>query len=177
MAGAATVLPARYLRRPFGLSTFVTVGTAKRAYPRLLRAVVGLAESLPQPVIIQCGVTPVHRSNCVVVPFMQANDYERALAGSELVIAHGGGGAVILAMGSGHVPVMVPRLSILGEAIDDHQLTWGRMLASAGRVVLVEDIAKLNQAIAEARRRQLVPRARLSDAPLIAMVAAALKRR
>jgi len=42
----------------------------------------------------------------------------------------------------------VPRLQRFGEAVDDHQLEFGRRAASAGLVTLVEDTADLGQAIA-----------------------------
>jgi UDP-N-acetylglucosamine transferase subunit ALG13 len=53
----------------------------------------------------------------------------------------------MVALANGHRPIVVPRLGRLGEAVDDHQLTWARRVAQDGLVLLVEDEADLAAAV------------------------------
>ena len=51
-------------------------------------------------------------------------------------------------MSQGKRPVVVPRLSRFGEAVDDHQLPFAQRLAERGLVTLVDDESQLASAVA-----------------------------
>jgi len=54
------------------------------------------------------------------------------------VVTHAGVGSVMVALGNGKRPVVVPRRKEFGEAVDDHQLQLGRRFADAGLVTFVD---------------------------------------
>ncbi len=54
------------------------------------------------------------------------------------MVTHAGVGSIIVALSNGKRPVVVPRLKRFGEAVDDHQLQFGRRFADAGLVTFVE---------------------------------------
>jgi UDP-N-acetylglucosamine transferase subunit ALG13 len=64
---------------------------------------------------------------------------------------------VLAATANGRSPIVVPRLERLREAVDDHQLAFGRRLAAEGRVVLVEDVTDLPDAVARYDARPPAP--------------------
>jgi UDP-N-acetylglucosamine transferase subunit ALG13 len=64
-----------------------------------------------------------------------------------VVVTHAGVGSVMLALGRGKVPIVLPRLAAFGEAVDDHQATFGRRIAMAGLVCVVEDPGSLIAAV------------------------------
>jgi len=77
------------------MSTFVSVGNARQPFPRLLGAVSGMAKTLPQPVVVQHGETPFACSVCVAIPYLEMDQFAQHVVEAELLILHGGAGAVL----------------------------------------------------------------------------------
>lgn len=128
---------------------FFTLGTNEARFDRMLHAVDAL--DLDEPLIVQTGSSPVRpaRATCFEqLPFEVLTSYVRA---ARLVVTHAGVGSILVALMNGKHPLVVPRLARFGEAVDDHQLTFGRRFADAGFVTLVEDPADLRPALAAAR--------------------------
>ena len=67
---------------------------------------------------------------------------------AQTVVTHAGVGSVLTALLNGTRPIVVPRLQRFGEAVDDHQLEFGRRASEAGFVTLVEDTDTLVATIA-----------------------------
>jgi UDP-N-acetylglucosamine transferase subunit ALG13 len=158
------------------MSTFVSLGTVRRPFTRLIEAVEAIAGDLPQPVIVQSGHTPVAGTRCEVRAFLPMPAFEACVDAAELVILQAGGGGVLAALRYGKVPVLVPRRAGRGEHIDDHQLAWARAMAASGRVVVVEDGAALLAGARLALARQREGALRGSTSPMVALVGAALGR-
>jgi UDP-N-acetylglucosamine transferase subunit ALG13 len=125
---------------------FVTAGTLHFPFERLLRAI----DELPgdEELVVQSrapGMRPA-RARCVDdLPYEElAAEVRRA----RVVVCHAGVGSVLTALANDKRPVVFPRLQRYGEAVDDHQLSFGRRLAEAGLVTLVEDPAQLAAAVA-----------------------------
>jgi UDP-N-acetylglucosamine transferase subunit ALG13 len=126
---------------------FVTVGTNEARFDRLLRTVqeVGLDEEL----VVQygsCSVRPSPATLLEEIPYQELVELVRA---SRAVVTHAGVGIVLTALANGKRPIVLPRLKRLGEAVDDHQLHFGRRLAERGLVSLVEDADGLRKALAD----------------------------
>jgi UDP-N-acetylglucosamine transferase subunit ALG13 len=125
----------------------VTIGTSD-PFDRLLAAVgtLGTAEEI----VAQCGASTVRPHNARCVDFLAFDELTELMATARIVVTHAGAGSVMTALAAGRLPVAVPRLRRHGEAVDDHQLEFGRRLDSAGLLTLVEDPANLGDAIAAA---------------------------
>lgn len=63
---------------------------------------------------------------------------------ADIIVTQGGPMGIIEAGRLGRVPIVMPRLSALGEVVDDHQLDLCRHLSDLGDIWLVEDIATLH---------------------------------
>lgn len=127
---------------------FVTAGTLHYPLERFLRA----AGELPgdEEVVVQCSApwqAPARVRLLRDLPYDELVAYMRE---ARVVVSHAGVGSVLTALRIGRRPVVVPRLERYGEAVDDHQLSFGRKLAELGLVVLVEDPAELAAAVAVA---------------------------
>jgi UDP-N-acetylglucosamine transferase subunit ALG13 len=124
---------------------FVTVGTNEAAFDRLVEA----AGNLPgdEELVIQRGASRVEPARGEVVDFLPFDRLVDEVRRARVVITHAGVGSVMVALANGHRPIVVPRLGRLGEAVDDHQVTWGRRVAQDGLVLLVEDEADLAAAV------------------------------
>ena len=152
------------------MSTFVSIGNGHQPFTRLLDAVDAIAESLPQPVVVQHGHTPFSSTRCTAIAFMPMEDFVAHMGSARLVIIHAGVGSILSAWRAGGLPIVVPRLAAMNEHIDDHQLDLARALASVGRVALVEDTVNLGTAVLDAAAHQCAAPATRTDIPLVAMV-------
>jgi UDP-N-acetylglucosamine transferase subunit ALG13 len=126
---------------------FVTVGTNEAPFDRLLSAVANL--SLTEELLVQHGSSSIKPLNATCVDFLLFDEVVESVRRARAVVSHAGVGSVLVALGAGKRPVVVPRLRRFGEAVDDHQLDFARRFEQAGLVTLVEDPDKLEDALAQ----------------------------
>jgi beta-1,4-N-acetylglucosaminyltransferase len=121
-----------------------TIGTSA-PFERLVSALNSLDGD--ETVLIQAGrtSTPSHRAK--LVDFLPYDELARAVRTARVVVTHAGVGSILLTLSNNKRPVVIPRLRRYGEAIDDHQLEFGRRLADLGLVTLVEDLDRLPAAL------------------------------
>jgi UDP-N-acetylglucosamine transferase subunit ALG13 len=115
---------------------FVTVGTNEAPFDRLLHAIEGLC--LEEELVVQHGssrIRPAQASCFDFLPFELLTDHVRR---ARVVVTHAGVGSIIVCLASGKQPIVVPRLKRFGEAVDDHQLVFGKRFAESGLVRLAE---------------------------------------
>jgi UDP-N-acetylglucosamine transferase subunit ALG13 len=72
------------------------------------------------------------------------------MSSARAVVTHAGVGSILLARACGKLPIVMPRMSEHGEAVDNHQVTFARRLEELDMLVVVEAQAELERAIAEA---------------------------
>jgi UDP-N-acetylglucosamine transferase subunit ALG13 len=125
---------------------FVTVGTNEARFDRLLTAVdeIGAQEEL----IVQHGPSAVRPAGATSVDFLSFDEMVETMRRARIVVTHAGVGSVMTSLLASTRPIVVPRLHRFGEAVDDHQLPFGRRLAEAGLVVLCEEPDELAQVVA-----------------------------
>lgn len=122
---------------------FVTVGSSKIPFDRLLAAVAGISPNL----VVQSGPSAVSPEGAECVPFMTFPELTAAVERADVVVTHAGVGSIMVALMYGKRPLVVPRLRRFGEAVDDHQVPFARRLAEEGIVELVEDPRDLRAAV------------------------------
>jgi UDP-N-acetylglucosamine transferase subunit ALG13 len=124
----------------------VTVGTNEARFDRLLEAVETLG--VDEEVLVQHGPSPVRPRGARCVDYLDFDEINDEMRRARVVVAHAGVGSVIVALMNDRRPIVVPRLARFGEAVDDHQVPFGRRLHEVGLVHLVEDPAELAAAVA-----------------------------
>ncbi|HEX4752871.1 MAG TPA: glycosyltransferase [Solirubrobacterales bacterium] len=130
---------------------FVTVGSTQIPFARLIRAL----DRLPgEELSVQHGPVPPPPEAAAARAFMEFPEVIEGMEAADVVICHAGAGSILCALRAGHTPVVVPRLERYGETVDDHQLELARALAADGRVISVEDPARLAAAVAGAPPRR-----------------------
>ncbi|MBM6402701.1 hypothetical protein JQN72_00385 [Phycicoccus sp. CSK15P-2] len=91
------------------------------------RAVERLVETLPEvtsadaEVLWQTGATDLAGLGVRGRGLIPADELRAAVAEADLVVAHGGIGSALMALDSGHAPVLLPRRARHHEHVDDHQ--------------------------------------------------------
>ena len=152
------------------MTTFVSVGNAKQPFGRLINAIGRIAATLPQPVVVQHGSTPVRWTGVTAKAFIDIQEFERLVAGAALLVMHAGAGSVIHAVRAGKVPVIVPRRAEFGEHVDDHQVEFATALVATGRVIVALDTVDLEDSILRALACQAITPPRGAGSGLVALV-------
>ena len=103
---------------------FVTLGSQKFQFNRLLRAVDEQIEKcvITEEVFAQTGYSDYKPKNYCYKEFLDREEFAAVMEKSDIVITHGGTGAIIGAVKNGKKVIAVPRLAKYGEHVDNHQL-------------------------------------------------------
>lgn len=138
---------------------FVTLGSQKFQFNRLLRAIDRLVKSgeITEPVFAQTGWSdykPVHYES---TPFLDREDMDAWVAKSDVVITHGGTGAIIGALKKGKKVIAVPRLAEFGEHVDDHQKQITGQFRELGMILECQDCGELGKLIIQAKAQTFQP--------------------
>lgn len=99
---------------------FITLGSQKFQFNRLLKAA---DESLGnEDVFAQIGYSDYRPVHYKYKEFLDRDEFENMMSKADIVITHGGTGAIIEAVKKGKKVIAVPRLKKYGEHVDDHQI-------------------------------------------------------
>ncbi len=137
------------------MSTFVTVGNMRKSFIRLIDAVLEHKDILSEPIVIQHGHSSA-RSNddCLWVPFMNMEEFERAIYTSDILIMHAGSGSLIHTILAGKIPVIMPRQKKHDEHVDDHQIELAQAFSGKNKTVISMKADDLPGAINKAKKLQ-----------------------
>lgn len=103
---------------------FVTLGSQKFQFNRLLESIDKLVENkyLPRDVFAQIGYSDYIPKNYKYIDFLNRDEFLGYQKKADIIITHGGTGAIIGALKNGKKVIAVPRLAKYGEHVDDHQI-------------------------------------------------------
>lgn len=103
---------------------FVTLGSQKFQFNRLLKKIDELLEQgvIKDIVFAQIGASDYIPRNYQYVDFLSSDEFACMQNKMDLLITHGGTGAIIGAVKKGKRVIAIPRLAMYGEHVDDHQI-------------------------------------------------------
>ena len=104
---------------------FITLGSQKFQFNRLLKSVDELCEKGTvngEDVFAQIGYSDYLPKSFNYKNFLDRDEFSKEMGKADIVITHGGTGAIIGAVKKGKKVIAVPRLAKYGEHVDDHQL-------------------------------------------------------
>ncbi len=134
---------------------FVTVGTQKQQFTRLLRLVDNSEELKNTQVVVQAGNTHYRCKNVNMFEFMNINEMYKNIEQAEFVICHGGVGSIFDALNRGKKVLAVPRLEKYKEHINDHQLEVCGELERLGYIKVYDESKLFDDVIKELRSTEL----------------------
>ena len=131
---------------------FVCVGSRDYQFNRLLEALDTLVGSgeITDEIIAQIGQSQYEPVNYRWYRYLDRDKFKELQSDADLIISHGGTGALIGALKQGKQVIAVPRLAKYGEHIDDHQTQITGVLAQEGYLREVLDMEQLGTVIREA---------------------------
>lgn len=133
-----------------GMKIFITLGSQKFQFDRLLKAVDELCERetvKAEDVFAQIGYSDYLPKNFNYKKFLDRNEFSREMGKADIVITHGGTGAIIGAVKRGKKVIAVPRLAKYGEHVDDHQLQLIKQFDDLNLICPCYDTNKLEIAL------------------------------
>lgn len=134
---------------------FVTVGSQKFQFDRLIKAVDELVRSgaINDTVFAQTGACECEPQFVDHESFLDREVFQEKMARADLVITHAGTGAIIGALKAGKRVIAVPRLCEYGEHVDDHQYEIVQRFADMGFIEPCLEISDLASAYGRAKER------------------------
>lgn len=128
---------------------FVTLGSQKFQFNRLLEAVDNLIinEVIKDKVFAQIGYSDYMPRNYEYKNFLDRDEFLQLEKKSDIIITHGGTGAIIGAVKNKKKVIAVPRLACYGEHVDDHQVQLVKQFHDSNLICSINDCDKLGQAI------------------------------
>ena len=138
---------------------FITLGSQKFQFDRLLRAVDQLVAdgAIEDQVFAQTGASdylPLHYAS---QHYLDRDEFQSKISECNLVITHGGTGAIIGAVKKGKKVIAVPRLARYGEHVDDHQVQLVQAFAMMGIIEACYDTDLLGDAVNKALHTEYRP--------------------
>lgn len=128
---------------------FVCVGSRDYQFNRLLKELDKLVynHEIDDKIVAQIGQSEYEPKNYEWYRFLDRSEFKNHQIEADLIISHGGTGALIGALKLGKQVIAAPRLARFGEHIDDHQTQVSGVLAKNGYLREVLDMDELGEAI------------------------------
>lgn len=129
---------------------FITLGSQKFQFNRLLIAVDKLCEKeiiCGKDVFAQIGYSDYVPQNYRYNNFLDREEFSVEMGKADIVITHGGTGAIIGAVKKGKKVIAVPRLAKYGEHVDDHQLQLVGQFKELDLICECDDVDKIGEAL------------------------------
>lgn len=138
---------------------FVSLGSQKFQFNRLLTAIDQLIEEgkIQDEVFAQVGCSDYQPKHYRFQPFMNSDEFNKALQDADVIITHAGTGVIINAVKKGKKVIVVPRLGRYGEHVDDHQVQIAEMFRDLGFICACEDCSQLAEKLEEVKTLQFKP--------------------
>ena len=138
------------------MKIFVTLGSQKFQFNRLLQALDDLMEQQTgsDSVFAQTGYSDYQPKHYPFRQFLDREEYAAERGRADIVITHGGTGAIIGAVKQEKKVIAVPRLAKYGEHVDDHQLQLVEQFRELNLICECQDCQKLGEALETVKRTQ-----------------------
>ena len=131
---------------------FAAVGTDPQPFDRLLKTIDELIEqkTLVADVFCQTGYSKYKPKNAKWKDFLNPAEFNQKIREADLVILHGGAGAIGTALQSRKTCIVMPRLFKFGEHANDHQLELVRHLDTNGFILMANSPSELEKMVKKA---------------------------
>lgn len=126
---------------------FVTIGTSKFSFHRLIKEMDRIAAKIDEKVIIQIGVTEYVPKNAEYFRFAPKKDIEKLCQKARIIVCHDGAGSIMTAFQFNKPVVVVPRMLRHEECEYDSKSDLARELEGRQIIKVVWDIRDLENMI------------------------------
>jgi len=137
---------------------FLCVGSREYQFDRLLKEIDNLLKEnkIDEEVFAQIGQSNYIPKHYQYVRYMSPDDFRQKQLDADLIISHGGTGALVAALKLGKKVIAVPRLVKYQEHIDDHQIQVCDMLEKQQYLKVVYEMSDLYGMIQQVKKQKAV---------------------
>lgn len=137
---------------------FICVGSRDYQFDRLIKKIDELValKKVEDEIFAQIGQSSYIPKNFKYKRFMAVDEFKEYQMNADLIISHGGTGALIGALKLHKQVIAVPRLAKFGEHTDDHQTQVAGVLAKEGYLKMVLDIDKIAEEIMDIKKNPII---------------------
>lgn len=134
------------------------VGSRDYQFNRLLKALDQLVAEgkIDDEIVAQTGLSEYEPKHYTWHRYLDQDVFKDYQKNADLIISHGGTGALVGALKMGKQVIAVPRLARFGEHIDDHQTQVCDALTGEGYLRQVLDMKDLAQVIEQCKRDPII---------------------
>jgi beta-1,4-N-acetylglucosaminyltransferase len=123
----------------------VTVGNSQWDFSRLVSKMDAIARDITEDVVMQIGSSKLIPKNAKYFRFVPKEEMDRLHDEARVVVSHAGIGSILTAIDYKKPLIIVPRMSIFNEMIDDHQSEISKELEKQQGILVIWDIDSLNE--------------------------------
>ena len=130
---------------------FVTLGSQKFQFNRLLKELDRLLDKkiINEEIFAQIGYSDYRPKNFEYKEFIDRDEFKSIMDKCDIVVAHGGTGAIITAIKRDKKVISIPRLQKYLEHVDNHQIQLVKEFEELNLIYPVYDEKCLGKAINE----------------------------
>lgn len=135
---------------------FLTVGSQKFEFDRLLSGIDSLLyrELIKETVVGQIGHTNYIPENFMYENFVDRKKFQNYMFRSDLVITHGGTGAIVNSLKLNKPVIAIPRMAKYGEHVDDHQKEIVDLFVNKNLIFTTNNLEELPSLIKSCREHK-----------------------
>lgn len=135
---------------------FITLGSQKFQFNRLLKAIDDLVEKgvINDEVFAQIGYSDYKPRHYKFEQFLDREAFSFMEEKADIIITHGGTGAIIGAVKKRKKVIAIPRLLRYGEHVDDHQIELISQFKRQNLICGLDDCSELEEALQYVRQNQ-----------------------
>ena len=128
---------------------FITLGSQKFQFNRLLQAVDELIVKgvIDDEVFAQVGYSDYEPKHFEYKAFLDREEFAAQEGKCDILITHGGTGAIIGAVKKGKKVIAIPRLAKYGEHVDDHQIQLIAQFKGQNLICGLDDAMELEKGL------------------------------
>ena len=136
---------------------FVTVGSREYQFDRLIKEIDNIVQNsdLSDVFFVQLGASNYIPKSVKYEKFLNKKEFEYYQSKADIIVSHGGTGALVSALKRSKQVIAVPRFEKYGEHIDNHQLQVTSALATGGYLIEVKEISQLLNAILQLKNNPI----------------------
>lgn len=121
---------------------FVTIGT-QASFDRFIKVIDEVAPLLDEPVVAQIYKGTYKAKHIKTVNFLPPDEFNKLFNEARLVVSHAGMGSIISAMQKQKPIIVFPRIAVLGEHRNEHQMATAHKMKELGYVYVAMDEVEL----------------------------------
>lgn len=132
---------------------FVTLGTQDKSFSRLLEAIDKEIDNgtIKEKVIVQAGFTKYDSKNMQIFDLFDKDDFDKYIKECDLLITHGGVGAILTGLKNNKKVIACPRLAKYKEHMNNHQVQIIERFTNAGYILPYNEEDDLGKIIKKAK--------------------------